>query len=312
MGTPDEGSGELFAPKTIELLKKLADLYTQAKSLILYSEEIDPTARSNIQVIKELRDANDHLMRVLAARLSEFPPNGSTEAGYCEKNLDKAIGHVYRAAFDSLDGTVMSLREKVVEVLANYPLAAIKDVIPNYWELRTKLDKLTQDVATHRAAKDVAGNVGETLNLYIQDTEHIKVFYTQIIQAGPALDDYLKCHKKEETQEDKRHFKVHTAAGLAYKTIAAIFVLLVGYWLGSKGLLSEPQKISSSDHALAISPSSSPLVIDIPQTSESAKVPKCHPRPCPKRKSEGSGVSHFQLIKVYSCLPDLKNNPQLS
>lgn len=240
MNTPVESPGGVFCQNDIDLLRKLADLYAQAKVLILYSEEIDPGARSNVQVIKELRDANDHLMRVLAARLSATPPTGASELGYCEKNLDKAIGHVYRAAFDSLDGTVMSLRERIAKILESYPLAAIKEVIPNYWELRTKLDVLTKDVASHRAAKDVAGNVAETLNLYVQDTEQVKGFYSQIVQAGPSLDAYLKRHEQEEREESRRHFKIHTASGLAYKAIAGVFVIVTGligaYWLGaSKG-----------------------------------------------------------------------------
>ena len=277
MEAPVAASGDVFCPKDIELLRKLTDLYTQAKSLILYSEEIDPTARSNIQVIKELRDANDHLMRVLAARLSTVPPKDSSEVDYCEKNLDKAIGHVYRAAFDSLDGTVMSLREKVTEVLSDYPLDAIKTVLPNYWELRTKLDVLTTDVAAHRAAKDVAGNVAETLSLYIQDTEQIKGFYTQIVQAGPALDDYLAHHKKEESQENRRHFTVHTASGLAYTAIAAIFVGIVGLTGYRLGINNSPKNNSGDLAVTGGTSSSQPSQNTLPAATNSMAVKKKGP-----------------------------------
>lgn len=198
MTAPEERATGRFYPEDIEQLKKLADLYVHAKSLVLYSEEIDPTARSNIQVIKELRDVNDHLMRVIAARLSETPPEGSSEEHYCQTNLDKAIGHVYRAAFDSLDGTVLSLREKIVDILKEYPITVITDVLPEYWILRAKLEVLTQNISSHRATKDVAGNASATLDLYVGDTEEIKEFYKQVIDAGPKLDLGLKRHKKAE------------------------------------------------------------------------------------------------------------------
>jgi len=86
-------------------LRAVADLYIQAKALILYSEEVDPESRSNLQVIKELRDAFDHLMRVIVARVGNQTSPGATDPEYCSKNIQKAIGHIYRAAFDALDGT---------------------------------------------------------------------------------------------------------------------------------------------------------------------------------------------------------------
>lgn len=255
-----------FSAQDLEQLKNLGNLYTQAKALILYSEEIDPSARSNIQVIKELRDANDHLMRVLTARLCDVPPNGADELEYCKKNLDKAVGHIYRAAFDALDGTVLSLREKIIEVLNNYPLPVIKEVIPDYWELRTKLETLTGNVACHRAGKDVAGNVTETLNLYVGDTEQIKEFFNRIVQAGPALDAYAKKHKEEEKREQKNHLKIHIFGGLAYSAIGAIFGIFISQVITNKPHASEV-KIHSPITVPTNSAPENTLTPEIPQKS---------------------------------------------
>jgi hypothetical protein len=60
-----------FSKEEIAQLEGLASLYMQAKSLILYSEEVDPDYRSNLQTIKELRDAFDHLMRFIVERFSD-------------------------------------------------------------------------------------------------------------------------------------------------------------------------------------------------------------------------------------------------
>lgn len=253
MQAPGESKGEVFCQKDIEQLKKISDLYTQVKGLILYSEEIDPTARSNIQVIKELRDANDHLMRVFTARLSDTPPAAATEPDYCDKNIDKAIGHVYRAAFDSLDGTVLSLREKISQILQAYPQHVIKEVISDYWDLRTKLDALTQNVAQHRATKDVAGNVAETLNLYVKDAEQVKEFYKRVVAAGPALDECHEHHKQKEKNENMAHLGVHIVGGLIYTAIGGLFAVLIGYWI-KPNFLQKPTPEPVAAEAVAASP----------------------------------------------------------
>ena len=101
-----------FSKEEIAQLEVLASLYMQAKSLILYSEEVDPDYRSNLQTIKELRDAFDHLMRIIVERFSDDKSALGDTSGteYFQKNIQKSIGHVYRDAFDALDGAVMYYR----------------------------------------------------------------------------------------------------------------------------------------------------------------------------------------------------------
>jgi len=48
-------------------LQELTELYLIVKEVVIYSEENDPENKTNIQVINELRNAFDHLMRVYAA-----------------------------------------------------------------------------------------------------------------------------------------------------------------------------------------------------------------------------------------------------
>lgn len=188
-----ESSGRAdFTERDYEQLRELALLHRDAKALILYSEEIDPDSRSNLQTIKELRDALDHLMRVVLARLAPGEVADTAEAGYCQKNLQKAIGHVYRAAFDALDGTVLSLRERIADILSDYEIHEISTIIPDYWDIRIELDRLTEDVAKHRGRKDVGRDVGETLNRYIDDVDKLRDFHTRLLHSGPALDECRK------------------------------------------------------------------------------------------------------------------------
>lgn len=232
MTIPQLPEGKVFAPKELESLKYLADLYTQAKSLVLYSEEVDPDSRSNIQVIKELRDAFDHLMRVVAARLSDTPPPGSNQADYCDKNLEKAVGHVYRAAFDALDGTMLSVKEKVVEVLEGYPLSVVTEVIPDYWAKKTRLNQLTANVAENRASKDVGGNLASTFDRYVADTAELSTFHNELMKLGPTLDECKRRQEVEQVDEDRRHRKNHFLSGLGYSIVVGLFSLAVGFFFG--------------------------------------------------------------------------------
>ncbi|NVZ08402.1 hypothetical protein HW932_03915 [Allochromatium humboldtianum] len=187
-----------------EGLKNLAELYAEAKALILYSEQIDPDSRSNLQVIKELRDAFDHLMRVIATRTTDRTLSDADDPDYCRKHIQKSVGHVYRAAFDALDGTVLSLITKITEVVDHYPPEVLNQVIPNYWEMKSELYKLSGKIADHRARKDVGAQIGLTLDRYVQDIEVVKGFYQTVLDCGPSLEECAAQYKKHNTKAKRK------------------------------------------------------------------------------------------------------------
>lgn len=189
-----------FLDQDYEGLKSLADLYLEAKALILYSEEIDPDSRSNLQVIKELRDAFDHLMRVITIRTAASKGTDADDPDYCRKHIQKSVGHVYRAAFDALDGTVLSLITKITDVVDHYPPDVLNQVIPNYWEMKSELYKLSGKIAEHRARKDVGAQIGLTLDRYVQDIEVVKGFYQTVLACGPSLEECAARHKQHNTK----------------------------------------------------------------------------------------------------------------
>jgi len=226
-------------------LKRLTEFYVQIKLLILYSEEIDPDARSNIQVIKELRDALDHIMRVMNVRLA----NGQASEGgsdlYCAKNLDRAYGHLSRAAFDALDGTILSLKERIAEILETYPLEVIREVVPDYWDKRKFLESLTHNIASDRASKDVGSNIPETFDRYVADVEAIKNFYSDLVQAGPSLDACNSKHKKTKTEENSDSFWTQVKAGILYSIIVGILTGLFSIYAINQS--NNKETISNSD-----------------------------------------------------------------
>lgn len=210
-------------------LKEFAQLYIQAKALILYAEEIDPDARSNLQVIKELRDSFDHLMRLVVARLADEIPPGADDPDYCSNNLQKASGHLYRAAFDALDGTVLSLRTRIVEFVQPYPVDVLRTVVPNYWEIRSRLDDLTSRIAEHRARKDIGAEIGVTLDRYVEDVEIVKHLYRELLTYSSAL---AECAEKQGKTQ-RKYWVITALIALASAVVSGILGARFGSWFGA-------------------------------------------------------------------------------
>lgn len=134
----------------VAALKNLSERYIQIKLIIAYAEEIQVDHKADIMVYKELRDCLDHTMRVLFARLSSQSLTTDSPKEYRDINLGKSIGHVYRAAFDALDVTVLSFKEHIFSNLKEYSLVTATAVIPDYYNLKIKLNKLSTRAAERR------------------------------------------------------------------------------------------------------------------------------------------------------------------
>lgn len=243
---PEEKVVDCFSENEITQLKSLATLYLQAKPLILYSEEADPNFRSNLQIVKELRDAFDHVMRVVVVHFGDALLDNGQELcvdsvkpsiGYGEKNIQKAIGHVYRAAFDALDGVVLSLREKIIAELNNIPHDAIGSVLPEYWEIRIKLEELNEKIGQHRARKDIGVNIGKTYDRYVEDVEVLKGFDKKLLHAMPALVEYkqrIAKHEEEIKKDKAKDEKKNTIKMVAIAVLGALIGAFASYALNGE------------------------------------------------------------------------------
>ncbi len=76
--------------------------------MIIFCEENQEEFKTNLQIVKELRDAFDHLMRVFAVKLGMKGERGD---GSIQTSLDKVLGHVFRAGYDTLDFATVILRQ---------------------------------------------------------------------------------------------------------------------------------------------------------------------------------------------------------
>ena len=95
-----------------ELWKLIVLLQETVKALVIWAEENDvDKLETFLQPIKEQRDALEHLCRVKAAELG-LKTGGEDIDKYILINIEKAIGHLYRAFFDAADFLCIILRER--------------------------------------------------------------------------------------------------------------------------------------------------------------------------------------------------------
>lgn len=140
------------------------------------------------------------------------------------KNIEKAYGHVYRAGYDRLDWTALSLRESISKEMGPFSLETINHVFPEYFEtLRPEIEEISEEIGKKRGEKDVADDNPDNLIDYINLMRRLHEYYKEVIKKTNILIEYEGKLKKEKGSE--RITKIFVAL------IIAIVSGLIGYLL---------------------------------------------------------------------------------
>jgi hypothetical protein len=156
LGSCDESS---------DRLQDMIKVYLHTKALVIEAEEFDGGFKTFLHPKLELVHALDHLMRLLARQNGLLAPTNSDgapsdaedDAGYSKSNVDKALGHVYRAFFDTADWLALRIREKIQLTMGAYSHECICSVAPEYYQgIRPELEKIRKGISEIRMSKDVS------------------------------------------------------------------------------------------------------------------------------------------------------------
>ena len=186
---------------------EIVEIHNQTKSWFLWVEEKEKGFKTYLQPIKELRDALEHIIR---ARANALGLDGKAQdQTYQEKNLDKALGHEYRAFFDTADWLATCFREKIAETLTPYESNIIVKVAPEYYqETLPRFEEIAEVIAELRSKKDIATKfMPETAREYQSILDELKETYQMIASKIPSLER-LRSEKQEEEEKarrEKRH-----------------------------------------------------------------------------------------------------------
>ena len=131
-----------------------------------------------LQPLKEHRDAYDHIVRVYATQKGIYKTENT--ASYMQKNMSKALGHEYRAFFDTADWLTLVYRERINSILKGKNRDEIEQKYVKYSELKRMLLSLPVDIAKLRESKDVGSEVSSLLS--------------EVEQYMGLLDSLLTCY----------------------------------------------------------------------------------------------------------------------
>ena len=138
--------------------------------------KLDPELKSSVAIIKELRDAFDHVMRYVGDYFAESPQG----LDYQEKQLDKVTGHVFRASYDALDTLSIALKLRLSKALKGKSHDAITTVFPAYYsEHIAKLAQIDERIIESRRRKDVGGHSPDHLEDYLKFLSNLQAICTE-------------------------------------------------------------------------------------------------------------------------------------
>ncbi|MBN1343291.1 MAG: hypothetical protein JXQ73_11460 [Phycisphaerae bacterium] len=176
----------------------IVQVHNMAKALLLKAEEVDPDHEFYYPPLIQQRDALDHIIRAQFALL--FPEKlacgvngqGQSPDEYAARQLDKALGHAYRALFDAGDWLSIIYRERIRGTLTEYSRKTMYSVLPEFSkDIEPRINELSSMIAELRAEKDI-GNEGKLIDgpsTYIKLIDELEDLWRRVEQAKPRLDE---------------------------------------------------------------------------------------------------------------------------
>ena len=211
-----------FTAKESAKLGDMVKLFEATKAVILFAEEVADDHMALPQITKELRDTLDHMMRVIAYKVGV---RGQVDSQYGETNLDKAFGHLYRAAYDALDWLSIVLRHRITMQLSKYSCSAIEAALPDYYTLiKPRLDSaIPGRIADIRGRKDVGAPNIQSIEEYADLVKDLKNWWEKVVGAEASLMDYAK----RERGGRRRDHLVRALIGAGGAALAAILTWII-------------------------------------------------------------------------------------
>lgn len=223
-----------LSPKQLQELdadyKELIAFHNKANEVIIASERLDKEQRLSGVAIIELRSALTHIMRahgIVYGVVDEKIISEKTNIpafDYCKKNIDKAKGHLYRAAYDAYDIIAINLSEKINEYLDSFSPQALYTVIPDAARNIAKPFKKAQALITvGKLEKDIG-----TLEIEKQFAEYETATF-QLIDIVDELEDKMAElieFDNDLKKKDKKHIAI-AVIGIAIGTILALIGITI-------------------------------------------------------------------------------------
>jgi hypothetical protein len=221
------------------LSRRLTMLYLEVKVYILTSEkaaahlrrceDAPPREKISALAINELRNAFDHEMRArnVLSNPAEVPEESKLSPfKYCEKNFDKAIGHVYRAGYDALDILSASKLEEIRFVLTAYTMRTRIAVFDSFSrDIRIPIEEAEKLCNEAKKSKDVESSEAErkAYKAYLEATDKLQDVLDKLYEKLPELTEVQEEGDAENKNRNMLAYVLCGAGILAGAIIAVLF-----------------------------------------------------------------------------------------
>lgn len=135
-----------------ESWKILCKIHILTKHYTLLAEEYNINTRAFLQPMKEQKDAYEHLIRAYT-RKYEKKTITKNDQDYMLKNIEKAIGHEYRAYFDTIDYLTICLRELISTEINGLSYKDLIKVYPDYDKYKKILINIPDQIVHYRGKR---------------------------------------------------------------------------------------------------------------------------------------------------------------
>ena len=159
----------------------ICQIYFLTKHYLLLAEELSDDFDTFLQPVKEHRDAFDHIARVYGYKFLNSEIKDIDK--YCKQNMKKAVGHAYRAFFDTADWLSYVCRRKIRLAITGKSESEIIEKYPRYAELKATLIEIPKRIASIRENKDVSDNMDELIaevDSYKEVLDELLMYYDDI------------------------------------------------------------------------------------------------------------------------------------
>lgn len=209
-----------FGEVEMEKLKEVTILYLKVRELMFYADEVHPEKKTFIPPINEIRNAFDHLMRVFAVK---FELKTTDKEDYITDNLDMALSHVYRAAFDLLDFISIYLRKKILDEINEISPEALTIVFPEYYQkIRPDIEKASTEMSDFRSRKYISCPKIDDVIKYAEIIERLKSHLNKILEIKPSLIAYEERKKKEVKKSKFFEILIYIAIAIVSGVMGAV------------------------------------------------------------------------------------------
>ena len=170
-----------------------------------------------------MKNTYDHIQSVFREKLKE---DSDKDEEYFISNIDKALGHIYRASFDAFDGLFTFMKKDLADYLKRYSPKTCNTVISNYFETKKNITIISEKLGELRGQKDAGKDLSPVFDSYVKEIDAFKSIKSDLERYAEELNEVQFAEDKEENRGKRIRLK-----GYKITIVAAVLTCLLTWFV---------------------------------------------------------------------------------